>query len=385
MSAPAPATEPLPLLVTLPEREKQRRWTVLLRAILAVPLGVVVFFVGLAALVCVILGWFAAIFTGRAPAFVRDIVTTFLRMSLRLEAYLYLLTDRFPPFSADERPEYPVRLAVPPATRLNRAAVFFRLVLAIPASIVGRLVGLGLEVFAVFMWIVVLVTGWLPKPVHDAYRAFLRYDTRLLGYVGLLVPTYPEELFGDRQGPVPVLVPGEEEPGLYARAAGPAPEPTTEGNWRLVLGDGAKRIVVLAIGLGIAASIGIGVYNASLQNHQNLVQVNNQLVSNLGAFATTAHQCGRVACLEQADSTLSQQLASFVGALQGSNNAGVSQDLVDQLSTAAQAAQQVTAGLANGGSTLSEYQSTASRLHAAQVLGALIAAQHRFVTALNGS
>ena len=49
--------EPLPLLTILPERAKQRRWTVLVRGILSLPLAVVVLFVGLAATVCVVLGW----------------------------------------------------------------------------------------------------------------------------------------------------------------------------------------------------------------------------------------------------------------------------------------------------------------------------------------
>ena len=59
-----PPEEPLPLLVILPERAKQRRWTVLLRLILAIPMAVVVIAVGIAAFVCVVLGWFAALVTG---------------------------------------------------------------------------------------------------------------------------------------------------------------------------------------------------------------------------------------------------------------------------------------------------------------------------------
>ena len=78
----------------------------MLRAILAIPLAVVVIFVGIATFVCVVLGWFAALVTGRAPAFVRTMVTIYLRLMLRFEAYLFLLTDRFPPFSADEVPGY---------------------------------------------------------------------------------------------------------------------------------------------------------------------------------------------------------------------------------------------------------------------------------------
>src|ERR1700722_19379195 len=98
-AAQPPAVEPaptlsggvLPLLVSLPPRERQRRWTVLLRLILAITLTVVVVFIG----------WFSALFTGRVPDFVRNLVTIYLRAGLRVQAYVMLLTDRFPPFDTE--------------------------------------------------------------------------------------------------------------------------------------------------------------------------------------------------------------------------------------------------------------------------------------------
>lgn len=396
-----PPEEPLPLLVMLPEQAKQRRWTVLLRAILAIPLAVVVLFVGIAASVCAVLGWFAALVTGRAPEFVRTIVAVYLRMMLRLEAYVFLLTDRFPPFSGDDAPGYEARLAVPPATRLNRAAVLFRLILVIPASIAVRVVGLGMYVVAFFMWVVVLITGWLPKSAHQAYQVFIRYELRVIGYFELLVPTYPGEVFGDL---VPVPVPVPVPPvlvapgaagGLDVDAPAPAPLPLPlplpplpqeqRQPWKLVLGLGAKRFLVVTIVIGIGALIGLGVLKASIQDHENLVQVNNQLASSLDQFSTTATHCQSVACLEHADAVLSRQFGAFVSALQGSDHAGVSQALVTQVTGAAQKAERVTNTLAQAGPTLSGYRSTAARLDASRTLDALASAQRQFANALNAS
>jgi uncharacterized protein DUF4389 len=386
-SQPAPLTTPvplrpesLPILVALPERARQRRWTVLLRVFLALPLAVVVIAVGIAALVCAVIGWFVALVTGRVPAFVRTAVMVFLRMTVRLEAYLFLLTDRFPPFSADDVPGYPTGIALPPATRLNRAAVLFRLVLMVPATIALRIVGIGLYLLGFFMWVVVVITGWLPEPAHGAYRAYVRYETRFVGYLALLVPTYPGRLFGDEPTPPLLGAPVECVSGRDTSAQSPPPR-----DWNLVLGAGAKRFLVVAIILGAAAAITIQVLSIREQNHENLVQVNNQLVSSLTTFTATAHQCGNVTCLEHADGVLSQQLGSFVSAVESSDHAGVSQDLVDQVTTAARHAQQVTDALANAGPTVSDYQGVVARAHAAQSLGTLVSAQNQFANAVNGS
>jgi hypothetical protein len=374
-----PPVEPLPILTMLPERLKQRRWTVLFRFILAIPLTLVVLFVGIAAFVCVVLGWFAALVMGRVPGFVRTMVTILLRMMLRLEAYTFLLTDHFPSFATDDATDARTRLLVPPATKLNRAAVLFRLILVIPANIAVRITGLGLQIVGIVMWFVVLITGWLPKPVHEAYGVFIRYEVRITGYLGLLVPTYPGELFGDL-APAPVLVPGDAAPEQPATGPDPAARP-----WMLILGMGAKRLLVVCVVLGVAAAIGLGVLSASIRSNENLVQANNQLVTNLDQFSATAKNCESVSCLEQADGTLSQQLGSFIDTLRSSDGGGVSQSTIDQMIAAAQNTQHVTSALSDAGPSLSSYRSLATRLQTQQSFSHLFSAQHQFVQAVNAA
>lgn len=404
------ATEPFPLLVELPERAKQRRWTVLIRLVLALPLAIVTGFVGLGTFFCAIAGWFAALFTGRAPQFLRSILTGYLRLSLRLYAYGFLLSDRFPPFDFEEAPDDTVAMAVPPPTTLNRAAVFFRLILAVPAYIVVTLVAAGSFLIAIFGWFASLITGWLPQPVHDALRASVRYQTRFNAYFYLLLPTYPVDLFGDTPAPAPVWMPppvpgaaqpvpdaGQEavgssieapplEPAAPTPAPAPAPAPRA---WRLVLSASAKRLLVLAILLGVAAYIVpvvLGaVFGAQTQDRQALVQANNQLVGDFNEFSSTARTCTTVSCLEQASSALSGQLSSFVSAVQGAGDAGVNPDAVNQVTRDAQSAAQATAAVANAGSTLSAYQQAAARVQLVQRLNALGLAQQRFATAINNS
>ena len=135
------------------------------------------FFLAIAAFVVAFLGWWGALLTGRLPEFAVNYLTGFMRWVLRYQAYLYLLTGVYPPFTLDEVAGYPVRLAVPERQQLNRAAVFFRVILAIPVAIVSTVVTEGASSIVLFVvWLIALVTGQLPRPLHQALTALLRYQ-----------------------------------------------------------------------------------------------------------------------------------------------------------------------------------------------------------------
>jgi hypothetical protein len=76
------------------------RWLPLVKWLLAIPHYIVLFFLGLAALVVVAIAWFAILITGHYPRALFDFVVGVGRWSLRVSAYAFLLvTDRYPPFS----------------------------------------------------------------------------------------------------------------------------------------------------------------------------------------------------------------------------------------------------------------------------------------------
>jgi hypothetical protein len=75
------------------------RWLPLVKWLLAILHYIVLFFLGIAAVVVVIIAWFAILFTGRYPRGMFDFVEGVIRWNIRVVAYaIVLVTDRYPPF-----------------------------------------------------------------------------------------------------------------------------------------------------------------------------------------------------------------------------------------------------------------------------------------------
>lgn len=77
------------------------RATVAVRLLLAIPHLIVLFFVGLAWILVTILAWFTIVITGEYPAALAPFSVGTMRWFLRVDAYLLLLVDEYPPFGLD--------------------------------------------------------------------------------------------------------------------------------------------------------------------------------------------------------------------------------------------------------------------------------------------
>jgi hypothetical protein len=91
------------LALVYPDVKKDlgRGWP-LIKWLLAIPHYFLLFFLAIAAFFCVIIAWFAILFTGRYPKGLFDFVVGVGRWSLRVQAYaLLLITDKYPPFSME--------------------------------------------------------------------------------------------------------------------------------------------------------------------------------------------------------------------------------------------------------------------------------------------
>jgi hypothetical protein len=321
--------EPLaPVLLAIAPPTRQSRLTILGRLLLCIPHYIVLFAIGIAATIVLVIGWFGALFMGRLPYFAADFLSGYLQWQTRVIAYTMLLTGKYPPFAFGDE-DYPVRVAVRPG-RLSRGAVFFRWILLIPAGIVVEvLFAAEFPLIGFVTWLIALVMGRLPGPVHQAQAAVLRNMVRLYGYEFMLTSAYPAGLFGDNppppalDGPSWTGMPQPDRPAAAAASTGGLPPA-----WLLVLSRGAKRLVVGYIVLGAVVfaattaldSFQIGfssvnlVTNAEAYNTiRSDLQATNTALNDYESRGEACHQ--QLSCLSALNRTLSSDLTTFASQL----------------------------------------------------------------------
>lgn len=220
----------------------QARWTIFFRSILAFPLFFVAIFISIAALCATIVAWFASLFTGRVPDGLQTFITGTMRLYANILAYVFLLTSRWPGLVFEEGTHDQVSLSIEHVS-LNRAAVFFRILLSIPGSIVSVILSLGSYPLLFVMWVWGLVTGREPVPLHQALALVLRFQVRFQAYAYLMTPTQPfHGLMGDGESSADLpktIVENSETPATSSL-------PTT---WLVTKNTKTLTVVIIVLGV----------------------------------------------------------------------------------------------------------------------------------------
>jgi hypothetical protein len=186
------------------------RWLWLVKWVLLVPHYLVLVVLWLASFALTIVAYLTVLFAGRYPRTIFEFNVGVMRWTWRVGYYGYwvLGTDRYPPFTLADVPDYPARLAVdgPPAPRrwLPLLAWLFALphLLLIAALTAGvdwtfdssdlRIQAPGVAGLAVLVaGIALLFTGRYPKGLYDLLVGAWRWSLRVGAYVMLLTDRYP--------------------------------------------------------------------------------------------------------------------------------------------------------------------------------------------------
>ena len=168
-----------------------------------------------------------------------------LRWSWRVGYYTYsaLGTDRYPPFSLGQEPDYPATLDVAYPERLSRGLVLVKWwLLAIPQyaiaavfaggaaytatsgnmwqadALSGGLIGL----LVCFAAITLLVAGRYPRGLYDFIIGMNRWVLRVIAYAALMTDAYPPFRLDQGGADAPAPAPDDPAPASAASAASAA-------------------------------------------------------------------------------------------------------------------------------------------------------------------
>jgi hypothetical protein len=194
--------------------DRLSRWLWLVKWLLVIPHFIVLAFLWLAFVVLTVVAFFAIVFTGRYPRAIFEFNLGVLRWSWRVGFYSHsaLGTDRYPPFTLADVPDYPARLDIQRPESLSRGLVLVKWwLLAIPHYIVvGVFVGGALAgwnaanddwtwssvggltgLLVLIAGIVLLFTGRYPRSIFDFVLGMDRWVYRVIAYAALMTDAYP--------------------------------------------------------------------------------------------------------------------------------------------------------------------------------------------------
>ena len=165
------------------------------KALASLPQAFIIMFLGVFVFILWLITPFVTLFTGKLwnPMYKYSII--YLRFYTKVYLFLYGLTDKYPGFSMDEggifalnypKPEKSSRLLAFPIV-----GIAIRIILLIPFSLFGAVMGMGAFIALICSWFVVLFTGRYPESLYEFIKDYFRVWNAFYIYLFYLSDTYP--------------------------------------------------------------------------------------------------------------------------------------------------------------------------------------------------
>lgn len=276
-----------------PVPDQPSRWLWLVKWVLVIPHVVVLVFLWAAFVVLSVAALVAILATGRYPRGIFDFNVGVLRWSWRVAYYSYgaLGTDRYPPFTLAEVPDYPAHLQVDYPEHLSRGLVLVKWwLLVLPHYLVlVFFVGVGAEaarrveglswvweggliaLLTLIVGLALLFTGMYPRGLYDLLLGLNRWVLRVAAYAGLMTDAYPPFRL-DQGGPEQLTSatraapPAGPAPTYVGPSSPAAPAPTSSWTAGRVVAVVAGAVAVLLGLAGVVGGIPLLMWQSSLRD-----------------------------------------------------------------------------------------------------------------------
>jgi hypothetical protein len=166
----------------------------LVRWLALIPHALVLWVAGILLGLSVLVSWIPVLLTGRQP--LAGFYRWYFAYTSRVWAWGFFLAAPWPPILGDA-PDYPVQVTVPTGGRMNQLwgipylGILVRALLLIPHGIVAAVYTFVVYLFAIVLWIPILVNGRVPHAAYAVIGGLIRLQVRIATWYLLCPVSYP--------------------------------------------------------------------------------------------------------------------------------------------------------------------------------------------------
>ncbi len=168
---------------------------IIIKIIMLIPVLIEAFFLGIAAIVLLIINWFVILFTGHYWNTAYNFFVGLIRFYLKIKLFIFGITDTYPGFGLDDKGLFTLKLDKPKNPNrwfaIPLLGIFVRFILLIPYLFFSDIMQRGSGVALFLSWFVILFKGRLPERYYEFERDSLRVSTAATTYIIGLSDLYP--------------------------------------------------------------------------------------------------------------------------------------------------------------------------------------------------